>query len=692
MKEKLPQGSQESREYRNLIQKEIENMPAVADQRGWLVTFVGIALSYLISSIFLGALSNEKIELLLREGLGHVDTTKVSLGFESAKLDLRDGLIPRFRVQIHGIRVESKDPCLFAPVFSSSLANLPLSWFRLLLGKNPVHEVQIVDAALRVSTNRSACGNRQTGNGESSGGTPSSSPAAAFSSFENFRQPAEAETGKGSEPKASAPQWTALRQSPLDSIKIERLGLFLNDEAEAFVEVEDLEFNVDLAPPRRVRLWSKVHLFKEQNIQDYFTHGVFSAEYSEDQTKKIQAEIRGHVREGNYALELSLLPETGDFDLKSTLDHVPFAPLLQLLRRFEILQTDFPAKKVWSTFKAESRGNLFSPEDIQLRIFPVEISGEIGNFTTREILIRNLSNPQVSPFVLTIKKLDLDQIADQVPRLRANFIQKYGVFEGALKFENLRQIQVSGLHRDMELIFSNLGKREVQHIRHIVLEGSYSNSGIEIQVPRIDFSDGLFQGNLFYSLSQSGKESLRIQADELTFATEVQEVMTMGGLVSPMNFVYSKKWSSLETESEDLRYTIPEVLAYGIRLENIRGEARYLNSGSNKKVYLMNTSVGSLRIDPRSPVAQYLAPLPLSRDLPQSLESLRFNFELESFQSVRWKNVSARSRNGQYLLDGGWDGNQVLFGQIQFISGSRRESWMIRGDRSSPQFLSKTRN
>jgi hypothetical protein len=687
MRKKKSQSSQESRDPRNLIQREIESMAAVSDQRGWLVTFLGVSLAYLLSSVFVGALSKEKIEIFLKKGMAQMDTDEVSLSFESANLQLRDGLIPKFRLQIQGLRLESKNPCFFSPTITSRVAHFPLSPFRWILGQSPVHQIQIVDAQMRVKTDRSFCKSLQTSQKEQERSDRSTSVDFQKKwDLDSLRKPTQESLGSESSQSLPRSSWLGLQESPLDSILIGKLGLYLDEEHDAFVEVEDLEFNVRFNPPRQVRLWSKVHLFKEQNIQDYFTHGVLSAEYSEQDSKKIKAEIVGHVREGNYALGLILNPDTGDFELKSQLDHVPFAPLLQLLRRFQILEIDFPAKKVWSTFKAEARGNFYSPENVFIQIFPVEISGEMGTLYTREIHVRNLARPQVSPFVITIRKLDVDQIAEQMPRLRLNFIQKYGVFEGAIKVENLQNLTISGLLRNVELIFSNGGRREVQRIRDIIVEGSSEGSSLNMEVSRMDFVDGVFQGRLHYSRNSSGEEAVQIRADELLFSPEVQDVMTAGGFLSPLFFVYNRSWTGRMIHRDELRFLLPQVILYGVRIDGIKGEAHYQGLGETHSKYELGVQAKELLLDPQSPVAVYLSPLPLGKKLPHFLSDLKFEFSIESFDSIQWKNVVARSSEGIYQMEGGWDSHQNLFGSIRLSSNSQKQTWSIQGVRSAPRF------
>ncbi len=668
-------------QWQTQIQKEIERMPAVSDQSGWLVTFVGMGLSYLLSIFFLGSFSSHRVTELLNEAIRQSQSS-VQMSFETAGLVLRDGILPRFRVRINGIKISSADPCVFAPRFSADQADLPLSWIRMLLGKNPVQSFDIQTAELRLKTERGDCVRQRTSVMQNTEQLPNTGVAA------DPRQPSSdpAETLK-------IEKISNFQQSQLAGVEIGRLRVFLDADVETFVEVEDLNFDLGTESEKTVSLWAKIHLFKEQNIEDYFTHGVLQAHYRWGSEPTLNAEIRGHVREGSYLFKTATKLQNGDFEISTNLDHVPFAPLLRLLQRLQILETDFPAKKVWATFKTDARGNFYEPEKVLMTVHPIEIIGEIGHLSTREILVKNLVQPTVSPFSLMIKRLDLDQIADQVPRMKARYFHQLGVFEGVFKFLSLDHIEISGIHNGLELIFSNGGQREVQTVQNILIDGTIRKSDVQLSVSRVDFVEGLFQGSIQYQRNEQEQEIIKISADEIQLSPRVQKVMTSGGNMDGLSFSYERKWKQENVFTEQLQFVLATLKGYGLSVKGVSGNVQnrvHLAQKKQSSQYELKAEIRKIQFNDQSELARFLEPISLGFERENTVDHIEMFFEIDSFDSLRWKNVSARAKQGIYRIEGGWNREEKLMGQVDLLTSKRKYSWSIEGNRSAPQFRLRT--
>lgn len=648
------------------IRQEIDSVPAVSDQHGFAISLLGLSIAFMLSSVFLNYFSNENITAKLNEAIKQVQTD-FQLSFESARLSLKRGLLPRFMIHVQNVELSTQDPCYYFSELKSEFVELPISIFQLLRGQNPVQNLRLTTAELRLYPGRGGCFQSLDSNGR-----------------DVFRQVIPQH---GSRETAAEPATQAMLEGPaeypVESVEIDQLRIFVDNDQNSLLEIEDLQFSLMSLKDRHIRLTSKVHLFKENDAQDFFTHGILSADFKELPEKQLEFNIKGHVREGSYQIKSQVNLEQRSYEISSDFQHVPLAPILSLFQRLKLFKSDFPAKKVWTSFSASSHGLLNDLKTAQLSIRPVEVEGEVGSLLSSEVLITNLVNPEISPFFVSILKLNLDEVLKQIPdRNQHPYFSRLGEFQGQLKFHSRNQMELSGIHKNLDLIFSNEGKREIQSVHNIILNANFSNGQWKAHVPRADFVAGIFSGDLNYERNSAGDQNLIADVQEIQFSPRVQKIMTRGGEIGMTSFKYEALWNGQTTFSEKGIFRLVELNAYGLEIKSINGAVQNRKNG-----HALQVSARSLIIDQNSAIAPRLQPLLLESSGRNPLKDISGQFEIRSFDNLTWTNVTAKNLMGQYLIQGSWDESQSLSGSILLKSGRRSLTWNIAGERSNPLFI-----
>ncbi|MFN8944763.1 MAG: hypothetical protein ACK5WZ_09075 [Pseudobdellovibrionaceae bacterium] len=526
-------------------------IPIVAEQPGIRIAFFGIVLSVVLSFMIQGYFSQNRVEEQFRPLLRQIHPQLV-FDFKSIRLSLRDGFLPRTAMVMDQVQIVINNKCLINTRTEIDQVILPFSILGYFLGENPISEIHLGHVKADLATSDLNCAEVNT---NFSGTTPSEETAAVLFT---------------SQPKVTIAESVSKvdSSSEIQKVTVSKFEVFRNNSEEPILSVNDLIFNLLSGEPKHISLSSKLNLFQENKGIDYFSKGELEAQYREFPEKKIDLSLVGHVREGGYRIEASLLLETMNFRISSDIQHIPVYPFVDLMRKLEMPEVHLPTAKMWTSFQAHAEGSFKNPQSTKMTIKPIILEGEFGSISSESISVQNLAQPEFLPFKLVTSGLSLDQMLDEkFKEKNFPFIQNLGIFQGYFQYIAKDQFYVSGIHNGLQFIFSNLGQRKIQKIDNLILNITAKDEVWNFDIPRLDLQNGIFDGavQLYFSPKDKTLE-LKCDVNEIVFSEEVQKVMTDGGYIGGASISYQGKWKDLALLNQSGNLKISGSNIYGIQI------------------------------------------------------------------------------------------------------------------------------
>ncbi len=664
------------------------SLPVVGEQPGLRLSLLGIVIAIVGSFMIQGYFSQTRIENAFRPLLKQIHPQLV-FDFQTIQLSLRDGLLPRTAMVMSSVQISVNNHCFQNATIEIDQVVLPFSIFKYLVGGNPIEEIRLGHVKTMLASNPFNCGdlNKDLSNVPLMI-NPAEEAGVANSQVTQSSQPAK--------PKVSiSPAVSEVQgKSQIQKVSIRSLEIYRSNDIEPILNVGDLVFNLLSDQPKHIVLSSKLNLFQENRGIDYFSQGELEAQYREYPEKKVDLALVGHIREGSYRFELSLLLNSMDFQLNADVQHIPVYPFIHLMRKLELANVQIPAGKMWTSFQARAKGSALNWEKSQMIVQPIVVEGEFGAIRSEAIQLTHLPKPKFEPFKVTTQKILLDYLFDPIFLNKSfPFIQSLGSFQGYLQYNQNEEIQVSGIHTGLQFIFSNLGQRKIQKIDNLIIEMLGKQGRWEASVPRMDLDDGIFDGDLkmIYSVSDRTLE-LICDVDELVFSNEVQKMMTSGGRVGGASLNYHGLWKNLKLVSQSGVVRLASSDLYGVEISKAAIKVSS-KENSEVKTSLLNFQLSNVKVAADIP---WLKKIPVFTAELTPRENYYFfkeassQFEIDSLQSVAWKDFQMIHPRGKLQSQGGWRETGELYGTLQssdFVShSSKQKKWEIKGLRDAPRF------
>lgn len=655
-------------------------LPIVAEQPGMRISFIGIMIAVVLSFVIQGYFSQSRLQERFRPILKQIHP-QLAFDFNVIQLSLREGLVPRTAIVLEKVKISMNNKCLMNSVMDIDQVVLPFSVFRFFLGVNPIDQVQLGKVKVVLGAEDFQCSEIKT----------------ELATVPLMLKPQVTEPPTvQAEPKVTiAPSVSEVQSSSqIQKVTIQSLEIFRQNDLEPILNIGDLVFDLLSDQPKHISLTSKLNLFQENRGIDFFSQGELEAQYREFPERKLDLSLVGHIREGSYRFEMGITLDSMEFQTTADVQHIPVYPFLNLMRKFKIAKIQTPVGKMWTSFQAQAQGSLAKLENSKLVIEPLVVEGEFGSIVSNLIQLHDFVNPEFDDFKASTQGLKLDQLLDaEYVNKYFPFIHSLGSFQGYFQYNKNEEFQVSGIHNGLQFIFSNQGQRKVQKIDNIILNVHGKKNVWTMDIPRMDFDSGIFDGELHVIYSpQERIAELQCDIDEMIFSHDVQQVMTSGGTIGGISMVYKGKWKNYELVSHSGTLKLLASDIFGIEFN--KATARISSKDLNAKLHsLLHLQFSNVKIAAANPLLQKI--IPVVKELPVKEKSYLFkdaaaDFEVENLRNLAWKGLNLNHAKGKIQSNGGWKDNGELFGSIQsvdFITQKNKiKKWSIKGQRDDPSF------
>jgi len=635
----------------------------IAEQPGRIVLIAGVVLSLILGLSVRGLTAPSKVKAMVESAASKIHKD-VHVEFDSAQLSLSNGLFPRFAVVIGKVKMESENECWMTPQLLVDEIRLPLSFWALLRGENPITEVEAGTVEVNL---RSPYKNCETG-----GAAEPAHETPQIKQFVTLKNPARSES----------PQ----TPTQVEAILIDQLRISAPPLSEP-LELAAFAIRLKSNSPRVIEMTAKTHLLKDQQVGDYLSHATLWGEYTEFPKKSVQGRLSGNWREGSYQLKANYLMKEEEFTSEVDLKHIPLSQVAQIFKKMNWLKEDLNARQVWVSLNLQTTAKKADLKKSGMQIKDLRLEGDLGDLTLPEARIVSLQPLRYFPFTVDIQRLNLERLLTLLNRPHPSpALGQLGHFTGTAVFKDDDHIEISGTHKGLEFIFSNKGQREMQTLREIAGDMKLEKDRWTIAISRFTPDQGAFDGQMQLLADRDFKNlEIKAKAQELRMAPNVVKLMTTGGQIGAFSGDMDMKFQEGRLNSIKGILNSENINVEGVELAKAKMNFDYVKGEVVTQVQAQKLS---MRVG--SPAFQLLKDLvepEWMSDDHLAMKNLSAQFRSDNLKALAWRNFQAQlEKGGRISSEGAWDEEGFLAGQIQAQTGKSNHKWLVAGKRDVPTF------
>lgn len=642
--------SRQSRSDKNLI----------AEQPGMTIFLVGFVLAFIIGYTAKSLLSPGRVRAQIEKAASHIHKD-VTVTFGSATFSLSDGILPEFAIVITQVKMESTKKCWGAPILEVDELRLPLSLAGMLNKRRPVRAIDANQVLLTLREDVSNCAHQSVISADKATSAPLVQIARS-SDEDRFR-------------------------NDIGRLHIQKLEIISFKNPQLTSELLNFSAVVKSAEPRVIELRAKNYLLRDAQVGDYLSHANLFVEYRESPEPTLQAHYFGNWREGHYSLIGNYNFADQMLALELDLKHIPLSQMLNILRKYNVINQDFNSKNIWISTKARLFSVLEGLRQAPLEVKDLRLEGDLGEMNAERISITSLEPFKYNPVSLDIKKLDIEKLLYFLGQEQpTGILGRLGYFSGSANVTSKNEVRMRGEHRGLEFVFSNKGQRETQVIDRMLTELDLRQELWTAKLERLEPVAGVFIGDIALQANKSfQKMEIKTRIDELTLAPNVQRLMTSGGEVGALSLD-----SQLHLENGKISYLKGLLGLTGMSVERVHfGKSKALLGWKDGAITL-DTQMDSLSLDKSSPAGEVLAGLTEAswwKNDRLDLDSFTGQFHASELKRLVWKNVKATiDQDSRLFTEGSWNPQGSLDGSVSLQDEKKKRKWTIGGSREFPQF------
>ncbi len=638
----------------------------IAEQPARLIISLGLVLSLILGFSIRGLVAPNKIKSMIESAASKIHKD-IFVTFEAAHLSLRQGLIPRFAVIIQQVQMESTNECWMKPRLIANEIRLPLSLWSILQGENPISRVEAGSVEIRFQAEHMKCEESL------------SQPEKTHSKIKQFVT-LKASGGGDKREGSSSPQVRA--------VLIDQLNIAAPFMAEP-LEMSSFAILLKSNAPRVIEMTAKTHLIKDAQVAgDYMSHAAIWGEYTEFPKKSLKATLSGNWREGSYQLKSSYLLSEEDLNSEIEIKHLPINQVVQVFKKMNWLKEDLNVRQVWVSLAAQMSAKKSEIKKAGILIRDLRLEGDLGDVTSSEIKVLSLDPIKYAPFTLEMQRLSLEKIFSAMNRPHpSGTLGDMGKFTGTAHFEGDGRIDISGVHRGLEFIFSNKGQREVQRLKEVSGQMTLKNDRWVVDVSRFIPEQGTFDGGVFLQADRDLKSfAVKVKAKQFSFSPAVVKLMTSGGRLGPFQGDIQLKY--VEGKLNNLKGVLTSDSGDidGVQFDKLKLQLDYLSGEitSQMQIQKLAVRVGSSGFK----VIKELIEPEWMREGVLGLKNISTQLRTKDLKFLAWKGLQAQLEvtGGKISSDGEWNSEGTLSGQILTHSVKEPRKWLLGGIRDAPIF------
>lgn len=637
----------------------------VTEQPGMRFLIIGLALSFFLGYITKSMFSPARVAARIEKAASHIHKD-IKVTFENAQISLSNGILPRFSVVITKAQLESNQACWMAPLLTIDELRLPISIWGVLTGTSVIQKVETDNVVLTLRGNLKDCEKKDEAEKHE---VATSAPMVSLSPNEQARQ----------------------QRNAVSELTIQNLKILLNEYPQYPAEFLNFAIKVKSFEPKVIEITAKTHLLRDEQYGDYLSHANLFIEYKESPEPQVQSHFFGNWREGHYSMIGNYTIADHLLNIETDLKHIPLSQVLSLMQKYNLASKDLNGKQVWISANGRMTADVRKIKEAPLEVRNFQVEGDLGEMSSEQITFTSLEPLRYKPIGIDVKKMHVGRLLSFLNRNQSHkILGDLGSFSGRAEIRSENSIRLTGEHSGLEFIFSNKGQRELQVIDRMLGDINLEGDFWTFQVKRVEPRGGTFLGNVNLKADRDFKEvDLKAHIDEMTFAPQVQKLMTNGGEIGIASLNADAKVSNGSLNYLKGLLRVEKMSVEGMDFGKTRGDFDF----SHNEIVL-SAKVQSLAVGLDSPGADLLRTVTQPEwwsDQQLEMEDLVGQFHFKDFKHLQWKNFQAKiSKEKRLLAEGAWDEQGQLKGSLQVRDGKTSKKFLLEGTREEPMFTSES--
>lgn len=623
----------------------------VADQPGRVIFFSGFFVALILGLLFRGLTGPQRVQVFVTEAAQRIHKN-IDVHFESAEISLSHRGFPRLAVVVHNVEMASSLTCWAQPLMKAKEIILPFSLITLIFEHQPFKKILASEVDLKLRSKYAPCMVLPDVNDKKISETEAVTLVKRRKDMDLTVNPT------------------------MDRLEIDQLRVHYDPSSESTIEMVDLFLKVKSHQPKVVQL--------EASTEFMNSNGQIFLEYKEFPESEVKARFFGNWREGNYALNADYKLADTSLTTNAELRHIPAAPVIEVLKKYNLLREDLDGRKIWVTLNGQAKGLIKDWEKMPLTFTDIRVEGDLGEIEVEEFKTAQLKPFLFKPMQARLKNLKAERFLEflKQPR-RLNFLGELGEFNGRLELLNEQEMHLIGRHSGLEFIFSNRGKRQIQKLTSFEGEIKLQNNNWELITKDIVLDHGQFDGDIKVMADRDLKKiDLQFKAENLRLAGPVQKLMTGADQSANFNSQLQMQWQGGHLNSIKGFLRSPELTVDQLSFEKLNSQFTFKNEALG-----MQVSAQSFQVRSPSQAFDLLSKINPIKEPVFNFRQFGGHFEIQKDNNLYWNNVSVQlgEKLTKISSDGHWDGQGFLAGKVLFSGPSRSSKWNLSGHRDQPQ-------
>ncbi|MBY0553541.1 hypothetical protein K2P97_03365 [bacterium] len=544
---------------------------AVIDQSGFRVVIIGLALSVFLGLALRSQISETRIQTYLNKSVDRLQAD-FFVDYDSAKVNLSSWGMPLPALVIKNIRLSPKATlCQSSQIFISEL-EVPVS-LSMIIGINRiVPKIRAKEIELRLSDVDRCMGaqNEAAARRSNIQEIAVSGSGNQISSSKDFSiaQVPKAEPGVKN-------IFSNKTRAELKEVYVEKLKIILSKKPDQPVLFKQMNIELFYTENRlsEVHLKSKLNALKDARSDVYFLNANLTSIFKAKENNEIEtiANFDGKLLDGDVQLFMHNFTGSKKISYELGVEHVSVKALYPF---FEGTESDknINIEKTPISVSFANHGEIYltGKTSVDSKFKKVQLNVENGSLKVSEIEI-NYDGSQLSlkPFDLAIESLSLSKIKNiEGLRKKLDSFDSLGDLTGKLEFKNENSYEIKGSIKNIQAVFSNRGRRDLQGIDHVDVEVERSGANLKIGAKNFVINGQKLNG-AFEAVHDLNKLSTvaQLKLDGSSMNSKVWEQFTFVEQSPKFSILWNYKKSG--NESHKINIFVDKIGLPGVRLDSL---------------------------------------------------------------------------------------------------------------------------
>lgn len=544
---------------------------AVIDQPGLRILIVGLALSVFLGLAVRSQIAESRVQVYLNKSVDRLQR-EFTVDYESARVNLSSWGLPLPALIITNIRLSPKaHACQSSQIFVDEL-EVPISFITILGLTNKVPKIRAKSVELRITDIESCLG----GAAKKRIVRQDALIAKPTNEQESATTEVPAATSVASDNEVSG-VFTKKTRAELKEVYVEKLKFITDKKPDQPVLLRQVNLDFDYADNllKEVHLTSKINAIKDQRSDLYFLNANVVASFKNTPTRQIESfiNLKGKLLDGDTNIFLYSLSESRKISYEWSISRVSLKALTPFFGSGDDLNVAINVDRSPTSVSFSNSGEIFLDKggSAESKFVDLNLNVDGGGLSIKELsLTYEKSRIKLKPFVLQMQSIPLAKVKEfaRIKDKMSSFAN-LGQLSGELNYTNERSFKFNGHINNVQAVFSNRGRRDLQNIDQASLWMSSDEKELKVRAQDFVINGQNVVGRFDAShLYEKPRTTAQFKIVGNLFSSKIWEQFTYVEQAPVIDIMWDFKKE--HDEVHDIKVKVDSVSLPGIQLSQIQ--------------------------------------------------------------------------------------------------------------------------